>query len=69
VEIPRFDHLVFFGEALPVTMGHIADWIARNHVLALPSCLRRIQAGVYLRRFPVPSGNCFSPQPQKALTK
>ncbi len=34
VEIPRADHLVFFGEALPVTMGHIDDWIARNHVLA-----------------------------------
>jgi pimeloyl-ACP methyl ester carboxylesterase len=34
VEIPRSDHLVFFGEALPVTMGHIDDWIARNHVLA-----------------------------------
>jgi pimeloyl-ACP methyl ester carboxylesterase len=25
VEIPRSDHLVFFGEALPVTMGHIYD--------------------------------------------
>jgi pimeloyl-ACP methyl ester carboxylesterase len=35
VEIPRADHLVFFGEALPVTMGHIDDWIARNHVLAI----------------------------------
>jgi pimeloyl-ACP methyl ester carboxylesterase len=35
VEIPRSDHLVFFGEALPVTMGHIDDWIARNHVLAI----------------------------------
>ena len=34
VEIPRADHLVFNGEALPVTMGHIDDWIARNHVLA-----------------------------------
>src|SRR5271166_398962 len=34
VEIPRSDHLVFFGEALPMTMGHIDDWIARNHVLA-----------------------------------
>ena len=34
MEIPRADHLVFFGEALPVTMGHIDDWIARNHVLA-----------------------------------
>jgi pimeloyl-ACP methyl ester carboxylesterase len=35
VEVPRADHLVFFGEALPVTMGHIDDWIARNHVLAI----------------------------------
>lgn len=35
VEIPRADHLVFFGKALPVTMGHIDDWIARNHVLAI----------------------------------
>jgi pimeloyl-ACP methyl ester carboxylesterase len=35
VEIPRSDHLVFFGEALPVTMGHIDDWIARNRVLAI----------------------------------
>jgi pimeloyl-ACP methyl ester carboxylesterase len=35
VEIPRSDHLVFFGEALPVTVGHIDDWIARNHVLAI----------------------------------
>jgi pimeloyl-ACP methyl ester carboxylesterase len=34
VEIPRSDHLVFSGDALPVTMGHIDDWIARNHVLA-----------------------------------
>jgi pimeloyl-ACP methyl ester carboxylesterase len=35
VEIPRSDHLVFWGEALPVTMGHIDDWIARNQVLAI----------------------------------
>ncbi len=34
VEVLRSDHLVFFGKALPVTMGHIDDWIARNHVLA-----------------------------------
>ena len=34
VEIPGSDHLVFSGEALPVTMGHIDDWRARNHVLA-----------------------------------
>jgi pimeloyl-ACP methyl ester carboxylesterase len=33
VEIPRSDHLVFCGKALRVTMGHIDDWIARNHVL------------------------------------
>jgi pimeloyl-ACP methyl ester carboxylesterase len=35
VEIPRSDHLAFSGEALPVTMGHIDDWIARDHVLAI----------------------------------
>lgn len=34
VEIPRSDHMVFSGGALPVTMGHIDEWIARNHVLA-----------------------------------
>jgi len=34
VEIPRSDHMVFSGTALPVTMSHIDDWIARNHVLA-----------------------------------
>jgi pimeloyl-ACP methyl ester carboxylesterase len=34
-EIPRSDHMVFSGAALPVTMGHIDDWIARNHVLAI----------------------------------
>jgi pimeloyl-ACP methyl ester carboxylesterase len=33
-EIPGSDHLVFSEEVLPVTMGHIDDWIARNHVLA-----------------------------------
>lgn len=32
LEIPGSDHLVFSGEALPVTMGHIDDWIARNKV-------------------------------------
>jgi pimeloyl-ACP methyl ester carboxylesterase len=34
VEIPRSDHFVFSGEALRVTMGHIDDWIARNHVIS-----------------------------------
>jgi pimeloyl-ACP methyl ester carboxylesterase len=33
VEIPRSDHMVFSGKALAVTMGHIDDWIARNHLL------------------------------------
>lgn len=33
VEIPGSDHMVFSGPALPVTMGHIYDWIARNQVL------------------------------------
>ena len=35
VEIPGSDHMVFSGAALPVTMGLIDDWIARNHVLAI----------------------------------
>jgi pimeloyl-ACP methyl ester carboxylesterase len=35
VEIARSDHLVFSGAALPVTMGPIDDWMARNHVLAV----------------------------------
>ena len=35
LEIPRSDHMVFSGAALPVTMRHIDDWIARNHVLAI----------------------------------
>ena len=34
VEIPRSDHMVFSGTALPVTMSYIDDWMARNHVLA-----------------------------------
>jgi pimeloyl-ACP methyl ester carboxylesterase len=35
VEIPASDHMVFSGTALPVTMGNIDGWIARNHVLAI----------------------------------
>jgi pimeloyl-ACP methyl ester carboxylesterase len=34
VEIPRSDHRVFSGAALPITMSYIEDWMARNHVLA-----------------------------------
>jgi pimeloyl-ACP methyl ester carboxylesterase len=34
VEIPGSDHLVFHGNALPVTMGRIDDWMARHRVLA-----------------------------------
>ena len=34
VEIPGSDHMVFSGAALAVTMGHIDDWMTRNHVLA-----------------------------------
>jgi pimeloyl-ACP methyl ester carboxylesterase len=34
VEIPRSDHMVFSGAALPITMSYIDEWIARNHVLA-----------------------------------
>jgi hypothetical protein len=35
VEMPLSDHMVFSGAALPVTMGQIDDWLARNHVLAI----------------------------------
>jgi pimeloyl-ACP methyl ester carboxylesterase len=35
LEIPKSDHMVFSGEALPVTMRHIDDWIARNQVLVI----------------------------------
>jgi pimeloyl-ACP methyl ester carboxylesterase len=34
VEIPGSDHMVFYGEALPITMGHIDDWIARNNAVS-----------------------------------
>jgi pimeloyl-ACP methyl ester carboxylesterase len=34
VEIPRSDHMVFSGAALPVTMSYIDDWIASNHVFS-----------------------------------
>jgi pimeloyl-ACP methyl ester carboxylesterase len=34
VEIPRSDHMVFSGAALPVTMSYIDHWMSRNHVLA-----------------------------------
>jgi pimeloyl-ACP methyl ester carboxylesterase len=33
VEIPRSDHMVFSGAALPVTMNYIDDWMASHHVL------------------------------------
>ncbi|MFZ0833119.1 MAG: alpha/beta fold hydrolase, partial [Mycobacterium sp.] len=33
VEIAQSDHMVFSGGALPVAMGHIDDWIAKNRVL------------------------------------
>jgi pimeloyl-ACP methyl ester carboxylesterase len=35
VEIPGSDHLVFSGEALPVTMARNDEWIARNQVLTI----------------------------------
>ncbi len=34
VEIPRSDHMVFSGAALPATMSYIDDWMARSHVFA-----------------------------------
>jgi pimeloyl-ACP methyl ester carboxylesterase len=35
VEIPRSDHMVFSGAALPITMSYIDDWMARNRVLGV----------------------------------
>jgi pimeloyl-ACP methyl ester carboxylesterase len=34
VEIPGSDHMVFCGEAQSITMSHIDNWIARNHVFS-----------------------------------
>ena len=34
IEMPDTDHLIFTGDALPVTMSHIDDWISRNNVLS-----------------------------------
>jgi pimeloyl-ACP methyl ester carboxylesterase len=33
VEISGADHYVFSGEALPITMRYIDDWLAKNHLL------------------------------------
>ncbi len=33
VEIPASDHLVFHGDALPVTMARIDKWMAEHHIL------------------------------------
>jgi len=33
VEIPASDHLVFHGNALPVTMARIDEWMARHRIL------------------------------------
>jgi pimeloyl-ACP methyl ester carboxylesterase len=35
VEIPGSDHMVFSGAALPVAMGRIDDWIAKNRLLSI----------------------------------
>lgn len=32
VEIAQSDHMMFSGTALPVTMGHIDDWLIRNQL-------------------------------------
>jgi pimeloyl-ACP methyl ester carboxylesterase len=34
LEIPDSDHLVFHGKALPVTMAHIDEWLAKNRLRA-----------------------------------
>ena len=34
VEIAGSDHMVFSGAALPVTMGHIDDWMLRNRLFS-----------------------------------
>lgn len=33
-QIPGSDHFVLSGDALPLTMGIIDDWIAGNHIIA-----------------------------------
>ncbi len=35
VEVPHCDHMVFSGAALPLTLSHIDNWIAKNHVLSI----------------------------------
>ena len=35
VEIPGSDHMVFSGAALPVAIGHIDSWTAKNRLLSL----------------------------------
>jgi len=35
VEIAGSDHMVFSGAALPVTMGHIDDWMLRNRLFSV----------------------------------
>lgn len=46
IEIPGSDHLVFSGEALSVTMGHIDDWIGQEsralHCVAAESLIGRL---------------------------
>jgi pimeloyl-ACP methyl ester carboxylesterase len=34
VEIAQSDHMVFSGAALPVTMGHVDDWMLKNRLLS-----------------------------------
>ncbi len=34
VEIAESDHMVFSGAALPVTMGHVDDWMLKNCLLS-----------------------------------
>ena len=37
VEIPESDHMVFSGAALPVTLGHIVNWMLKTACSPLAS--------------------------------
>jgi pimeloyl-ACP methyl ester carboxylesterase len=34
VQMPGSDHMVFSGASLPITMGHIDDWLIKNQLIS-----------------------------------
>ncbi len=68
VEIPWSDHMVFSKAALPVTIGHIENSIARNHVLAIARCQANTCRSVFLK-ISAPSANWVLHQPPKVLSR